>query len=327
MIDIPLGKFEEARETIKGKVFKTPLVEFTAPQLPLDHKIFLKAECLQPSGTFKIRGATNSISHLTPEQKKAGVIAYSTGNHAQGVALAAKRLGIHAVIVMSPDAPDFKIEATRSYGAEIVMTEPNSQVRREVAEKLAEEKGYSLIPPYDHVNTLAGQGTIGLEILDEVVPAVVFVPIGGGGLIGGISSAIKKKNPGVKVIGVESELENDAYMSFRSGHKVSLEKCSNSIADALRVLTLGDLTYPIIRKYVDDVITVTEKQIAEATVLTIKSTHLLVEPAGAVALAGVLNYPHKLPNSKPIVCIASGGNTTLTYLNQLQEKFGLKSGF
>jgi threonine dehydratase len=321
MLDIPLEKFEEARKTIKGKVLETPLIELLSSEIPQDLKIFLKAECLQPTGSFKIRGATNSISLLTPEQKKIGVVTYSTGNHAQGVALAAKRLGIHSVIVMSPDAPDFKIEATRSYGAEVIMTEPNSQVRRKLAEDLAKEKGYSLIPPYDYINTLAGQGTISLEILDQLEPAFIFVPIGGGGLISGIATAAKKRNPKITIIGVESDLENDAYMSFKSGHKVSLEKCSNSIADALRVLTLGDLTYPLIKKYVDDIITVTESQIAKATFLTIKSTRLIVEPAGAVALAGILSYPHKLPSKTPIVSLASGGNTTLAYLNQLQKQF------
>lgn len=323
MTEISLNKFEEAQKRIQGKVLRSPLIEMVAKELPNKYKVLLKAECLQPSGTFKIRGATNSIAHLTPEQKQKGVIAYSTGNHAQGVALAAQRLGIKSIIIMSPDAPSFKIESTKSYGAEVIMTEPNSQVRRSLAEKMAKEHGYTLIPPYDHVNTLAGQGTIGLEILEDLQPSTVFVPIGGGGLIGGIACAIKQKNPHVKVIGVESELENDAYMSFKSGHKVSLEKCSNSIADALRVLTLGDLTYPLITKYVDDVITISEREIAKATFLTIQNTHLLVEPAGAVALAGLINYPHNLDDTKPIVCVASGGNTTLSFLNDVKEQFNL----
>lgn len=278
---------------------------------------FLKAENLQPSGSFKIRGALHAIACLTDGQRAAGVIAYSTGNHAQAVALAARQQGINATIVMSPEAPAFKVEATRRFGAEVVMAEPTSQARRMLAEELARSRGLSLIPPYDDETVMAGQGTIGLEILESCMPAALFVPIGGGGLIAGIAAAVKQSNPAVRVIGVEPEWENDAWQSFQSGQKVALPAASASIADAIRVQTLGDLTYPLIRKYVDEIVTVSEAEIARATLFAAAEAHLVLEPAGALGLAAVVRYAGKLP-AGPVVAVASGGNTTLSYLHQLQ---------
>lgn len=304
MLDIALEKFQAARAALVDKALVTPLVPY-----PYEFPIYLKAENLQPSGSFKIRGATYCLSRLTPQQRAKGVIAFSTGNHAQAVALAAQQLGIKATIVMSHDALDFKISATRRYGAEVIMVSLDERVL--VTETLAKEKGYYLIPPFDHPDVVTGQGTIGLEILDEMTPAAVFVPVGGGGLIAGIATAIKKSNPSVKIIGVEPELEDDACQSFKSGTLVRGTASSTTIADAVKIPCLGTIPYPLIRTYVDDIITVSEKQIAEATLNIVKKTHLLVEPSGALALAGACIYK---PIQGPVVCIASGGNTTLATL-------------
>lgn len=308
--DIPLSHFYDAAIQIQGKVLRSPLVE-------LEQSIFLKAENMQPSGSFKIRGATYCISRLSPEQKKRGVITYSTGNHAQAVALASKKLGIHATIVMSPDAPLFKVARTKEYGATVVMTEEASSFqRKELAEEIAVKEGLALVPPYDHPDILAGQGTIGLEILQDITPACVFVPVGGGGLISGIAMAIKKQAPHVRLIGVEPELENDAYQSFKTGQRIRLKESSNSVADAIKIQQLGDMTYPIMKAYVDEVMQVNEKEIVEATFEILDRGHLFVEPSGALGLAGARALK---PPKGPIVCVVSGGNTLLSNLCHLSS--------
>ncbi len=192
---------------------------------------------------------------------------------------------------------------------------------------MAIAQGLSLVPPYDDLDVMAGQGTIGLEILEQTVPAAVFVPIGGGGLIAGIASAIKQPEPGVKIIGVEPEWENDVYQSFHCGHRVTLPTTSASIADAIRVQTLGELTYPIICRFVDDMVTVGEQEIASTTLMAAMETHLLLEPAGALGLAAALTYAQPLPQAKPVIALASGANTTLENLCSLRMKKGTKMNF
>lgn len=304
---LSLEELQRARLSLKGKALYTPLVPVDATP------ILLKAENLQPSGSFKIRGALHSMAGLT-----GGVVAYSTGNHAQSVAMAARQQGLSATIVMSPDAPAFKLEATRRLGAEVVMAEPTSQARRLLAEEIARTERRHLIPPYDHPAVMAGQGTIGLEILEQCAPAAIFVPIGGGGLIAGIAAAVKQSAPDVRVIGVEPELENDAWQSFHRGERVALPTASDSIADAIRVQMLGDLTFPLIRQYVDEIVTVSEEEIAGATVLAAERARLLLEPAGALGLAAALAYRGALPPDRSVVAIASGGNMTLDRLWQLR---------
>lgn len=321
MLDIELEKVHAARSVLNGKALVTPLIPCRSFATPQGHLIYLKAECLQPSGSFKIRGATYCLSLLSPEQRAAGVIAYSTGNHAQAVALAAKQLNIKATIVMSRDALEFKVAATRSYGAEVIMA--SLEERQQVTESLSKSKRYYLIPPYDHPDVITGQGTIGLEILDSLTPAAVFVPVGGGGLIAGIAVAIKKSNPAVKIIGVEPEIESDAYQSFKSGKIVGGGALSETIADAVKIPSLGELTFPLIQAYVDDMITVSEKQIAEAALSCTEKAHLFTEPAGALALAGALEYKPKLSSGKPVVCIVSGGNTVLSTLCELRKTFSI----
>ncbi len=320
--NLELASIERARTALIGNAMVTPLVAVGTARTPGGNPISLKAENLQPGGSFKIRGASCCLSLLTENQRAAGVIAYSTGNHAQAVALAAKQQSIHATIVMSPDAPSFKVEATRRYGATVLMAGASSQARRELAEHLAMAQGLYLVPPYDHLDVMAGQGTIGLELLEQTAPAAVFVPVGGGGLIAGIAAAIKQTDPGVQIIGVEPAWENDAYQSFQRGHRVTLPTTSTSIADAIRVQTLGELTYPIICKYVDDMVTVSEEEIASATLMAAMKTHLLLEPAGALGLAAALTYAKSLSQGKPVIALASGGNTTLENLYHLQMTKG-----
>lgn len=314
-MDIALEKFEKALRVIQSNIMHTPLIPLRTIQTPQGLPIYLKAESLQPSGSFKIRGATYCLSLLNNLQREDGVVAFSTGNHAQAVAYAAQQLGIPATIVMSPDAKEFKVEATRQYGANIIMTDPAT--REAVAQKFAQENNATLIHPYDSLNVITGQGTISLEILEKILPGTIFVPIGGGGLIAGIAIAAKKINPSIQIIGVEPEIENDAFLSFHSGKRMPLATPSNTIADAIKIPMLGEIAFPLIQQYVDDVMTVTEKQIAEATYLSGETAHLFVEPAGALALAGALAYKNLLSASLPVVCIASGGNTTFPSLCQL----------
>lgn len=324
--NVELASIERARTALTGKAIVTPLVAVGTTRTPGGNPISLKAENLQPGGSFKIRGATYCLSLLTESQRAAGVIAYSTGNHAQAVALASQQRGIPATIVMSPDAPSFKVEATQRYGATVLMAEASSQARRELAEHLAMAQGLSLVPPYDHLDVMAGQGTIGLELLEQTAPAAVFVPIGGGGLIAGIAAAIKQTDPGVQMIGVESEWENDAYQSFQRGHRVTLPTTSTSIADAIRVQTLGELTYPIICRFVDDIVTVSEEEIASATLMAAMETHLLLEPAGVLGLAAAFTYAKPLSPGKAVIALASGGKTTLENLYHLQMTKGAMRG-
>jgi threonine dehydratase len=319
-VNVEIASIEQARANLRGKVLITPVVPVMSTKTPGGNPIVMKAENLQPAGSFKIRGAIHTLSLLDPEQRRAGVIAYSTGNHAQAVALASRHLGISATIVMSPDAPAFKVEATQRYGARVIMAESSSQARRELAEQLALAEERYLVPPYDSLDVMAGQGTIGLELLEQSNPAAVFVPIGGGGLIAGIAAAIKQTEPTIRVIGVEPEWENDAYQSLQVGHRVVLPATSTSIADAIRVQMLGDLTYPLICRYVDEIVTVSEQEIAAATLMAMQETHLMLEPSGALGLAAALKYESSLSAEKPIVVIASGGNTTLEMLYRLQEQ-------
>lgn len=200
------------------------------------------------------------------------------------------------------------------------MAEASSQARRELAEHLANTEGLYLVPPYDSLNVMAGQGTIGLEILEQTTPAAVFVPIGGGGLLAGIAAAIKQIAPAVRIIGVEPEWENDAYQSFQRGQRIALATSSKSLADAVRVQTLGELTYPILCTYVDDIVTVSEQEIVAATLLAVEEAHVLLEPSGSLGLAAALTYTSRLEDGKPAVVIASGGNTTLEALYQMYGK-------
>jgi threonine dehydratase len=308
MTYLALDEIEQARARIHPHLTPTPLIALDLPET--GRRISVKPEYLQPTGSFKIRGASNCVARLTDEQKQRGVIAYSTGNHAQAVAMAARAAGIPATIVMSPDVPQHKLERTRTLGARLMMAEPTSEARRKLAEQYACYEGLALIPPYDDLTVMAGQGTIGLEILDEVIPATVYVPVGGGGLIAGIAAAIKQREPFVRVVGVEPVEENDTFRSWTIGRRVSLAGPSGSIADAIKVQIPGEKTFPLMQRYVDDIVLVEDGQIVDAMRLYFRQTGHRLEPAGAAALAASLDSKTSADAAGPVVCIGTGQNVT-----------------
>lgn len=305
---VTLSDIQQARSILHGVALRTPLV---ACKLPQKREIYVKPENLQPVGSFKLRGAYNKIASLTPEQRELGVVAHSSGNHAQGVAYAARMQGVKATIVMPGNAPQVKMEATREMGAEIVLVGPASEDRIQKAEELEKERGLVPVPPYNDEKIIAGQGTIGLEIMDDMpFPGVVLVPVGGGGLISGTAIAIKEQNPRVVVIGVEPELAADARASLKSGtiQTTAAESAARTLADGLRSQSVGPINFEHIRKYVDDIITVSEDEIRQAMRQLLFSARILAEPSGAVTTAAAMFHAAELPPSGPYVAIVSGGN-------------------
>lgn len=285
-------------------------------------RLYLKPENLQPIGAFKLRGAYNKIASLTPEERARGVITYSSGNHAQGVAYAARALQTKAIIVMPRNAPAIKREATAALGAEVVFVGPSGVERQIKAEELAAEHGYVIIPPYDDEKIIAGQGTAGLEIVEDLPDTdLVLVPIGGGGLISGISTAIKSAKPDAKVIGVEPEVASDARASFHAGHIVKFlpEQVLSTCADGLRSQYVGDITFEHIRRYVDDVVTVTEDEILQAVRILADDPKTVAEPSGAVAAAAWLFHRESLPASNCTVAVISGGNVDPDLLRRVRS--------
>jgi threonine dehydratase len=307
---VSLTEIKEARFRLKGMSVHTPLIEFDHPQSTA-RRLFLKPENQQPIGAFKLRGAYNKIASLSQQDRKRGVVTYSSGNHGQGVAYAARALGVKAVIVMPQNAPAIKREATAALGAEIVFVGPGSAERQSKAEELAAQHGYVIVPPYNDEQIIAGQGTIGLEILEDL-PEVetVFAPVGGGGIISGVATAIKLSKPSVKIIGVEPELAGDALASLRAGKIVQFpaHEVVRTIADGLRTQSIGPTNFEHIRRYVDDIITVSEDEIREAVRLLAANPNTVAEPSGAVSVAGFLFHRDELPKTKLNVAIISGGN-------------------
>jgi threonine dehydratase len=323
---VTLHDIRAAQALLDGIAVRTPLFEWTGAAD--GRKLFLKLENLQPIGAFKLRGAYNKVASLSDEERRRGVISYSSGNHAQGVAYAAQALGVKAIIVMPGNAPKNKLEATAALGAEIVAVGPSSEERRLRAEQLAAEHGYAIVPPYNDEKIIAGQGTVGLEILEDL-PNVetVLVPVGGGGLISGVSAAIKLSNlershPQVKVIGVEPELAADAQASLRAGRIVSFpaEQVSQTLADGLRTQSIGAVNFEHIRAYVDDIVSVTEGEIREAMRVLSANAKTVAEPSGAVATAAFLFHADELPNTKINVAVISGGNIDPKLLAELGNR-------
>jgi threonine dehydratase len=312
-----------AQALLDGIAVHTPLFEWTSPAD--QRKLFLKLENLQPIGAFKLRGAYNKVASLSDEERRRGVISYSSGNHAQGVAYAARALGVRAIIVMPSNAPTNKLQATAALGAEIVTVGPGSEERRLRAEELAAQHGYVIVPPYNDEKIIAGQGTVGLEIIDDLPDVeTVLVPTGGGGLISGVSAAIKLSGRGhhrVKVIGVEPELAGDARASFRAGEIVSFaaEQVSRTLADGLRTQSVGPINFEHIRAYVDGIIGVTEDEIREATRLLSANSKTIAEPSGAVAPAAFLFHRDELPDTRINVAVISGGNIDPALLAELKR--------
>jgi len=305
---VSLKDIQNARLLLHDIAVRTPLV---LCKLPDDQQIFIKPENLQPIGSFKLRGAYNKISSLTADERKRGVVAHSSGNHAQGVAFAARALGVKATIVMPSTAPKVKLDATRALGAELVLVGPASEDRIKKAEELEQERGLVPVPPYNDEKIIAGQGTIGLEILEDMEEVeLVLVPVGGGGLISGIATAIKELNPRAKIFGVEPEFAADAQASFRSGkiQSISGESAARTAADGLRSQSIGEINFEHIRKYVDGMVTVTEDEIRRAMRRLLFSARVLAEPSGAVTTAAAMFHAEELPASGKTVAVLTGGN-------------------
>ncbi len=314
-----MGDIHAARDRIRGVAVRTPLVPF--PGRPGDgHQLYFKAESLQPIGAFKIRGAYNKIASLSEAERDLGVITYSSGNHARAVAYAARCFGARAVIVMPRNAPQVKQEATVALGAEIVLVGPGSAERQQKAEALAAEHGYVMVEPYNDEQIVAGQGTCGLEIVEDM-PGVelVLAPISGGGLLSGVATAVKLSNPRVKVIGVEPELAGDAQESFRAGRVVEwpAEKTTRTICDGLRTQSVGEIPFAHIQEYVDDILTVSEGEIRAAMRKLALEAHLVAEPSGAASYAGYLFHRDRLPGARRTVVVISGGNVEREMLHEV----------
>jgi threonine dehydratase len=314
---VTLEEIKAARERIRGVALHTPLVYW--PKAAAGDALYLKPESLQPIGSFKLRGAYNKISQLSAEEKRRGVIAHSSGNHAQGVAYAARAQGVKATIVLPNTAPQIKVDATRALGAEIVVSGPNSQDRIQQCAELAAQHGYVEVPPYNDPQIIAGTGTIAMEILDDLADVnIILAPVSGGGLISGIATAAKLRNPKVKVIGVEPKLAGDAQASLRAGKRVTFDpaEVNKTLADGLRTTPVGEIPWEHIRKYVDDVITVSEEEIRRAVKMLLLTGRLLAEPSGAVAPAAWLFHRSELPAAKKTVAVISGGNIAPAILDE-----------
>jgi threonine dehydratase len=325
-MDEPLVSLPEilaAASRIAGIAVKTPLVRAPFPGIAghgTPREIWLKAESLQPIGAFKIRGAANKILQLTPEQIARGVITYSSGNHAQGVAYAAREVGAKAVIVMPSNAPAIKRAATLALGAEVVDVGLASSERLAVAEQLMREHGYVVIPPYDDEQIIAGQATCGLEIVEELPDVdLVLAPVSGGGLLSGVASAVKQMRPEAHVFGVEPELAGDTAESFRTGAIVTwpAELTSRTIADGLRTQSVGERNFAHIRAFVEGIITVTEGEIRAAMRAIVTTARLVPEPSGAVAAAALLFHADQLPSYRKAVAVVSGGNVAPALLAEV----------
>lgn len=299
------GQFLEASARIKEVLKDTKLIYSNIFSKESGNEIYIKPENLQVTGAFKIRGAYNKISKLTKEDKEKGLITSSAGNHAQGVALAAQKLGVKATIVMPKATPLIKVEATRSFGANVVLHGDCYDEAYEEAKRLEQENGYTFVHPFNDVDVIEGQGTIAIEIFDEIKDIdCIIVPVGGGGLISGIAVAAKLINPNVKIIGVEPEGANAVKLSLEKNKVVSLESVK-TIADGVAVKTPGDLTFSIIKEYVDEIVTVSDLEVMEAFLILLEKHKLIGETSGVLPLAALRKIREK---DKKIACVISGGN-------------------
>ncbi len=331
---VTLEQIKLAQQRLKGVAARTPLIRYYPPATkPADKgsatetapaearsELWLKPESLQPIGSFKLRGAYNKIASLSDEERARGVISYSSGNHAQGVAYAARAMGVRSIIVMPRNAPKIKVDSTTALGAEIVTVGPASADRMRKAEALAQQHGYVIVPPYNDEQIIAGQGTIGLEILEDLPDVdLVLVPVGGGGIVSGVSSALKLSGSTAKIVGVEPELANDAQQTFRQGAIVQLpaERVSSTLADGLRTQSVGPLNFEHIRQFVDDIVTVTEDEIRIAMRTMAANARMVAEPSGAVTFAAWLFHEEQLPESRKTVAIVTGGNLEPHLLAQI----------
>jgi threonine dehydratase len=305
-----------AAQRIEGHAHRTPVLRSRTADEELGAQVFFKAENLQRMGAFKFRGAFNALSRFDAAQRKAGVVAYSSGNHAQAIALSARLLGIPATIVMPQDAPAAKVAATRGYGGNVVIYDRYTEDREAIGRKLAEEGGLTLIPPYDHPDVIAGQGTAAKELFDETGPLdALFVCLGGGGLLSGSALAARALSPGCTIYGVEPEAGNDGQQSFRSGAIVHIDT-PNTIADGAQTQHLGNYTFEIIRRDVDDVLTVSDAQLVDEMRFFATRMKIVVEPTGCLGFAAARAMREQL-KGKRVGVIISGGNVDMARFGAL----------
>ncbi|EJO58808.1 threo-3-hydroxy-L-aspartate ammonia-lyase [Burkholderia multivorans] len=319
MNSLPLPSFDDvaaAAARIAGHAHRTPVMTSRTVDDALGAQVFFKCENLQRMGAFKFRGAFNALSRFDAEQRRRGVVAFSSGNHAQAIALSARMLGIPATIVMPQDAPAAKIAATRGYGGTVVTYDRYTEDREQIGRELAERDGLTLIPPYDHPDVIAGQGTAAMELLDEVGPLdAVFTPLGGGGLLSGTALATRALSPDARLYGVEPEAGNDGQQSFRSGAIVHIDT-PRTIADGAQTQHLGNITFPIIRRDVDDILTATDDELVDCMRLFASRMKIVVEPTGCLSFAGARRMKDEL-KGKRVGIVISGGNVDLDAFSAL----------
>jgi threo-3-hydroxy-L-aspartate ammonia-lyase len=305
-----------AARRLQGQAHRTPVLRSSTANRLLKAEVFFKCENLQRMGAFKFRGAFNALSKFTPAQREAGVIAFSSGNHAQAIALSARLLGIPATILMPLDAPQAKIDATRGYGGEVILFDRYTQDREQLTAKVANERALTVIPPYDHPDVLAGQGTAARELFEELGPLdVLLVPLGGGGLLSGSALATRALAPDCKLYGVEPEAGNDGQQSFRKGEIVHIAT-PQTLADGAQTQHLGKFTFEIIRRDVDDILTATDAQLVEAMRFFAERMKMVVEPTGCLGFAAACHAGLSL-EGKRVGVILSGGNVDLKRYAQL----------
>jgi len=312
-VSVTLAEIEAAAARLKGHAVETPLLESPALNDRLGLRVLIKPETLQRVGAFKFRGAYNRLVQMTPEERKRGAVAFSSGNHAQGVALAAKLLGMPALIVMPSDAPAVKVAATRGYGAEIKLYDRLTESREAISAAVAAERGAIVVPAFDDPHIIAGQGTVGLELMRQagalgVQLDVVVAPIGGGGLMAGTSTAVKALSPETAVVGVEPELFDDTLRSLQAGKRIVTKPTTRSLCDALESPAPGELTFPVLQKTIADIALVSDAEVAEAMRYAFQTLKLVVEPGGSVGLAALLAGKVKLFGGKTVGLVLSGGN-------------------
>ena len=321
---LTLDKIYHASYVLKSVIRQTDIIH--APKICPDANVYLKTENLQITGSFKVRGAYYKISQLSEEEKAKGVIACSAGNHAQGVALAATKNGIKSLICLPDGAPISKVEATKGYGAEVCLVPGVYDDAYQKARELEQEKGYTFVHPFDDEDVIAGQGTIGLEIINQLADVdVVVVPVGGGGLISGVAFALKSLNPKIRVYGVQASGAPSMVQSLEMDEIICLDKVS-TVADGIKVKEPGTNTFEIVKKYVDGVVTVTDDEVSTAILSLIEQQKLIAEGAGAVSVAAVMF--NKIPDikGKNVVCVVSGGNIDVTILSRVIKRGQLKMG-
>jgi threo-3-hydroxy-L-aspartate ammonia-lyase len=304
---ISFADVRAAADRLRGVATRTPVLSSRTIDSAVGGQVFFKCENLQRGGAFKFRGAYNLLVSLPPEARQRGVVAFSSGNHAQGVALAARELGIHATVVMPSDAPQLKVAATEGYGAEVVRYERLTEDREAIARRLADERGLTLVPPYDHPLIMAGQGTAALELVEDIPDLDwLLAPVGGGGLLSGCAVAATALRPDIKIVGVETETSNDWVLSLDAGHPVRIAP-PQTIADGMRTQQPGALTFPIVQRLVHTVLTVSDDEVKDAVRVLLLRMKLLVEPTGAVPVALLLSGRLDLQGQR-VGVILSGGN-------------------